>query len=109
MPIKMPAHDTNNANKLIYPELSYGLTGLFFDAQNTAGRYAREKQYGDKIERRLGELKIPYTRELVIPGSGEGVYFLVDDKITVEIKAKRIIGKEDYYQLQRYLQILGIK
>jgi len=107
--IRMHANDTNNTNKLIYPELSYTLTGLFFDTQNTTGRYAREKQYGDEIERRLGELKIPYKRELVIPGSGDRVDFLIDNKIAIEIKAKRIIGKGDYYQLQRYLQTLDIK
>lgn len=29
---------------------------------------------------------------------------MVDDKIVLEIKAKRLVSKEDFYQLQRYLQ-----
>lgn len=34
---------------------------------------------------------------------------IVDKKIIVEFKAKRIITKEDYYQTQRYLQETGLK
>ncbi len=102
--------DTNNKNnKLIYPELSYVITGVCFDTHNELGKYAREKQYAEEIERRLKEIKIPYKREFVIGDSGNVVDFLVGDKIVLELKAKRIITREDYYQLQRYLQITNIK
>jgi len=31
------------------------------------------------------------------------VDFLTDGKIILEIKAKRIVGREDYFQMKRYL------
>lgn len=104
--------DTNNTNtngKLIYPELSYLITGICFSVHNQLGRFAREKQYSDLIEDKLKELKIPYEREFQIKKTGNIVDFWVDSKIILEIKAKRFILKEDYYQLQRYLQMLNKK
>ena len=31
------------------------------------------------------------------------VGFLIDGKLILEVKAKRLVAKEDFYQLQRYL------
>ena len=107
--ILMNTNNTNTNKKLIYPELSYLLTGICFDVHNKLGRYAREKQYCDFIETKLKELKISFKREYAVKDTGNRVDFLIDDKIILEIKAKRFILREDYYQLQRYLQILNIK
>ena len=97
--------NTNDANgKLIFAELSYTLTGICYDVHNRHGRYAREKQYCDSLEEKLKELSIPYKREHTKEESGNRVDFLIDDKIILEVKAKRFLLKEDYYQLQRYLQ-----
>lgn len=100
---------TNTKQKLIYPELSYILTGVFFDIHNGLGRYSREKQYGDLLAVKLKEINVPFLRELAVPGTGNVLDFVVDDKIIVELKAKPLTLKEDYYQLQRYLQILNMK
>lgn len=37
------------------------------------------------------------------------VDFLIEGKILLEIKTKRILGKEDYYQTKRYLAALNKK
>lgn len=104
----MGANDTNK-EKVIYPELSYFLTGIFFATHNELGRYAREKQYCDQIERKLRESGIKYQRECSVGLSGNRADFLVDGKVLLEIKAKPLVHKEDYYQIQRYLQASGMK
>ena len=107
--IRMHTNNTNKNEKLIYPELSYIITGICFDTHNGLGRYARKKQYADFIEKKLKEINIPYKREYNIKGTGNTIDFLIDNKIILELKAKRFIIREDYYQIQRYLQISGIK
>ena len=105
----MYTNKTNNTNsasdsKLIYPELSYTITGLLFSVHNDLGPYGREKQYGDKVEEKLKEANIPYKREFLIPGTGNILDFVIADKIALEFKVKRMLTPEDYYQMQRYLQ-----
>ena len=96
-------------NKLIYPELSYTIVGVCFDVHNELGRFAREKQYCDALDHKLQDLKIPYKREFHVNKTGNIVDFIIDDKLILELKAKRVITKDDYYQIQRYLQILNTK
>ena len=36
--------------KLIYPELSYKLTGIFYKVHNLLGRFRSEKSYTDAVE-----------------------------------------------------------
>jgi len=105
----MHTNYTNKNSKLIYPELSYLLTGICFEVHNQLGRFAREKQYGDLLETKLKEMKIPYIREFRIGETGNTIDFLIDNKIILELKVKPLILKEDYYQTQRYLQALNIK
>ena len=89
------------------------MNGIFFDVHNELGRYCRERQYGDAIQIRLEEKKLNYIREHPVPletdigGVSNRVDFLVNNLIIVELKAKRLITREDYFQLQRYLQVSG--
>ncbi|MBI2603974.1 MAG: GxxExxY protein [Candidatus Harrisonbacteria bacterium] len=106
--MQMHANDTNS-EKLIYPQLSYTLTGICFGAHNQLGRFAREKQYCDIIARLLDESGIAFQREYTVPNTGNRVDFLVENKIVLEAKAKNFMLKDDYYQLQRYLQALDCK
>ena len=105
--------NTNYTNeeksKLIHPELSYTLTGICFDVHNKLGRFSREKQYCDLIEKELTKENVPYLREYRIENTGNIVDFLIEDKIVLEIKAKTLILKDDFHQTQRYLQSLNKK
>lgn len=103
--------DTNKkiADKIIYPELSYKITGLLFDTQNELGNFAREKQYGDLLEQKLKKENIPYKRELPIGKDGNILDFLIEDKIILELKSARAFTRDNYRQIQNYLQSTGIK
>ncbi|MFA5991617.1 MAG: GxxExxY protein [Candidatus Doudnabacteria bacterium] len=92
-----------------YPELSYSLNGILFSVHNELGAYAREKQYSDVIQNKLKEAGIAYKRECRIANSGNIADFIIDEKIILELKAKRVLVKDDYNQLQRYLQETQLK
>lgn len=102
--------------KIIYPKLSYKITGICFQAHNELGRFAKEKQYADRLEQLLQEKKIAYVREAKIQFkikekeiSGNRADFIIENKIILECKAKNFITKEDYHQVQRYLKASKIK
>ena len=95
---------------LIYKDLSYEITGILFEAHNELGRFCNEKQYGDLIEKKLKERKIKFEREKILSKSFDGEHenrnktdFIVENKIILEIKSKRMIEKPDFYQTKRYL------
>lgn len=103
-------------SNIIYPDLSYKINGILFKIHNELGKYCNEKQYCDLIEEYLKELKIDYEREKILPVSFKGeskgrnkIDFLIENKIILEIKAKRFTSKEDYYQTRRYLSALNKK
>ena len=74
--------------EVIYPELSYKVTGILFAVHNLLGRSKTEKQYGDAIEKYLNDFLIPYEREKLLPQSFAGehkgrnkVDFIIERKI----------------------------
>lgn len=99
--------------ELIHPDLSYKVNGILFKVSNELGQFRSEKEYGDLIENYLKESGLKYEREKILPISFENdqqrnrVDFLIEDKIVLELKAKRFIEKEDYYQVKRYLESLN--
>lgn len=99
---------TNNS-KLIYPKLSYAITGILFSVHNQLGPYAREKQYGDLISEKFEESKINFQREVRIGDSGNIVDFIVMGKIVLELKATPNLTRDFYRQIQNYLQQSGLK
>jgi GxxExxY protein len=106
----------STSSKLIYPELSYKITGILFQVHNLLGKHGNEQQYADSVEKFLDESSIKYSRELILPPSFAGeqpgrnkLDFLIDDKIILELKAKRVINRDDYYQMRRYLDALNLK
>ncbi len=114
----MHSNDTNNINtqicandknNIIFKELSYQITGLCFAIHNELGRYSRERQYGDALESKLEDIKISFKREYNKKATGNVIDFLIENKVVVELKAKDFITRDDYYQVQRYLQSTGVK
>jgi GxxExxY protein len=93
--------------EIIYPELSYILNGIFFETHRESGRYCKERQYSDALENKFKERGLSYKRECRIykqdDFTGNITDFIINDCIIVEVKAKKFITKEDFYQLQRYL------
>lgn len=95
---------------ILHPELSYKICGLCFTIHNNLGRFKNENQYADALEILLKENNISYVREKSLPISFQGERqrrnipdFIIEDKIIVDLKAKRITTKEDYFQVKRYL------
>lgn len=102
--------------KVIYAELSYEITGALFEVHNKLGRFCNEKQYCDELEQEFKKRGIKFEREKSLPKSFEAekegrnkVDFLIEDKIVLEVKAKRIFTRDDYYQTRRYLSALNKK
>ena len=102
--------------KIIYKDLCYKLNGIFFKVHNELGRFARERQYADLAEKYFKKLGINYKRELEIKFvnpdesvGGNRVDFLIENKIIIEFKAKSFIGRNEYVQMQRYLQAAKLK
>lgn len=103
-------------SNLVYPDLSYKITGILFKVHNDLGRYCNEKQYSDLAEKYFKDNKIPYAREFILPASFDGerkgrnkIDFLIYEKIILELKTKRLIERQDYYQLKRYLIAINKK
>ena len=104
------------SKELIYGDITYQINGVLFNVHNKLGRYCNEKQYSDAIEKELKESGLIYEREKILPPSFEGeakgrnrIDFFVQNKIILEVKAKNIVGREDYYQSRRYLEAFKVK
>ncbi len=102
-------------SQIIHPDLSYKINGILFTVHNELGRFCNEQQYSDAIEHYLKKLKIKYEREKILPPSFEGeqnrnkIDFLIENRIVLEVKAKILLTREDYYQVKRYLLALNKK
>lgn len=92
----------------IQGDLAYKITGICYKVHNELSRFCREKQYSDKLEEKLKENSINYKREFEINNltdspEGNRADFIIENKIIIDLKAKKFITKEDYYQMMRYL------
>lgn len=101
-------------SKFILGELSYKITGICFKVHNDLGRFCSERQYSDKLEETLKENNIDYKREfeiakLVDSPLGNRPDFIIENKIILDVKAKKFITKEDYYQMLRYLKASNLE
>ena len=99
--------------EIIYKKLSYKVNGAAFETQNTLGRYRGHGQYVEKLESALLKNGLKCSREVPLAPSfqaekkNRNIPDLVvegeEGRLVIEVKAKRILTKKDYFQLQRYL------
>lgn len=99
--------------EIVYPKLSYKITGLLFQVHNELGRLRKEKYYADLLETKLKEAGLKYEREKSLPSKRESnpdrVDFYIENKVLVDIKSKKFITKQDYFQMVNYLKTLDLK
>lgn len=97
--------------KIIQAKLSYKLVGLCFQVHNELGRFCREKQYSDLLETLLLENNIKFHKEMFIDNETRSNKpdYIIEETMIIDLKAKRVIAKEDYYQMQRYLKSSNIQ
>ncbi len=97
--------------EILYKDLSYKLTGLIYEIDNTIGYGHTEKTYGDALEQLFKRENIEYEREVYYPVSiddkvikKEFFDFLIEDKIIVELKISDKHYKTVCNQIFRYLK-----
>jgi|SRR3989344_1747882 len=100
-----------NSKKLLHPQLSYKISGVLFRVHNVLGRFFREIQYGDLLAIEFKKAGLFFEREKVLPIKVIGeedmsnkVDFCIENKVLLDIKSKKFITKEDYFQMIRYLK-----
>lgn len=101
-------------SEIILPELSYIITGLCFNVHNELGRFVKEKQYSDLLEEYLRVNRVKYIREKEVESrincvNGNRPDYIIEEKIILDLKAKKYILKDDYYQMKRYLEVANLK
>ena len=102
--------------KIIYPELSYKITGLAFNVFNNIGYGMSEKHYQKLFAEELKENKINFENEKAVKITYKekeiGNYFLdfvVDNKLVVELKVRPRLGYIHIKQVMNYLKTTGYK
>ncbi len=114
---KLQQRDTNDANtmrmtRIVEKDLSYRVNGILFRVHNKLGRFCRERQYGDAFVQELEKEGLRFNRESggdIAGRKSNFLDFVIENRMIVELKAKSFISKEDYYQVQRYLQNSSLK
>lgn len=83
---------------------------MCFEIHNSLGRFRSEKSYADALEGLLIKNKIKYVREEALEPAFDAEQprrnipdFIIEDSIIFDLKAKRLITKEDYFRMKRYL------
>lgn|SRR3989344_9509772 len=101
--------------RIIHPQLSYNINGCCFRAAKKLDRFASERQFADELEKEFLTSDIKYLREYQldklpeVERKGNRVDFFVENTIILDVKAKKFITKEDYYQMLRYLESANLE
>jgi GxxExxY protein len=105
-----------NNNKLIYPELSYEIVGVLYEVHDELGSRVSEKILQRAVAKVFDKRGIKYQKEykvlLKFQGEKIGNYyldFLVEDKIVLELKRGHRFSKQDFKQIEQYLDSVDKK
>lgn len=100
-----------NANKIIYPELSYKIQGAAFKVFQVLGYGLRENYYHKALCSELEAIPLKYEKQKSISinyaGKKLGNLFLdlvVENKIVVELKVRHALGYPHIRQVLDYLK-----
>jgi GxxExxY protein len=101
---------------LLYPELSYRISGVLFEVFRQLGGGHREKYYQLAVKMALGKAGIKFQEQVYVPLKFDekivGKYyldFLIEDKIVLELKRGKIIAINNINQVKQYLTTLKLK
>ncbi len=101
---------------LLYPDLSYKVVGILFEASNTLGHKYQERYYQRVVATLFKSAGIKFKEQVpvtLIIGDVVAVKgfldFLIDDKIVLEIKKGERFLKQNIDQLYSYLKATKLK
>ena len=102
---------------ILYPELSYDITGVLFEVFKELGSGHKEKYYENAVAEGLTGKGIPFERQLYNPltfkGKVIGKYFfdfLIDREIVLELKKGNMYSSHKHLeQVLTYLRGHGLK
>lgn len=101
---------------LIYPELSYKITGCAFEVNAQIGGGHHEKVYQRALKESFHKQGLKFQEQVYYPIRFDGKIvgknffdFLVEEKVIVEIKKGNRYSKANIDQVLSYLQESGLK
>jgi len=101
---------------LIYPELSYQIIGILFEAYNQLGPGYHEKYYQKAIAAELKRCNLDFKEQVFIPLrfkkktiGRQYLDFLIENKVVLEIKKGDRFSRRNIEQVLNYLKATGLK
>ncbi len=105
----MPTDCLISDKGFLYGDITYKINGILIEVHKELGAYAREKQFGDLVEKKFKERNVIYQREVRIGDSGNIADFIIEGIIVLELKTQPFLIKEHYDQVKRYLIQTNLK
>lgn len=101
---------------LIYPALSYKISGLLFDVFKELGYGHLEKTYQNAVAVVFKEQNLRFKEqvfeEVEFHGEKIGKFFfdfLIEDKVVLELKQGNYFSKQNIEQIYNYLRVKNLK